>query len=107
MRTANGLAYIGENTNAVISAKVINVADFGTHSVFTAEVTEAFAISDRPTMTYGYYFEHVKPKPNKFEEKKKGYVCKICGYVYEGDTLPEDFVCPLCKHGAEDFEKIV
>ena len=60
-----------------------------------------------PSVTYGYYFEHIKPKPQpKIEEEKHGYVCKICGYVYEGDTLPPDFVCPLCKHGADDFEKI-
>lgn len=104
-RSANGLYYLTHFTNAYISAKVISVQDFGTHSVFTADVVEAKVLSDIPSMTYEYYFENVKPKPVT-EENKTGYVCKICGYVYEGDVLPEDYVCPLCKHGPEDFEKI-
>jgi len=104
-RSANGLYYLTHFTNAYISAKVISVQDFGTHSVFTADVVEAKILSDIPSMTYEYYFENVKPKPVT-EENKTGYVCKICGYVYEGDVLPEDYVCPLCKHGPEDFEKI-
>ncbi len=104
-RSANGLYYLTEYSNAFISAKVINVQDFGTHSVFTADVTEAKVLSDNISMTYEYYFENVKPKPVT-EEKKVGYVCKICGYVFEGEVLPEDFICPLCKHGPEDFEKL-
>ena len=71
--------------------------------LFIADVTEAETLSDEPSATYQYYFDHIKPKP---EVKKKGYVCKICGYIYEGDELPEDFICPLCKHSAEDFEPI-
>ena len=105
-RTLNGLTYIAEATNAVISAKVIDSMDYGTHTVFVAEVTEAKVLSDAKSVTYQYYFDHIKPKPGSYEEKKRGYVCKICGYVYEGDELPEDFICPLCKHGASDFEKI-
>lgn len=89
-----------------MSAKVIGETDCGTHTLFVAEVTEAVTLSQTPSMTYSYYFEHVKPKPHVGEEPKRGFVCKICGYVYEGDELPEDYICPLCKHGAEDFEKI-
>ncbi len=105
-RTENGVAYIDECTNAVISGKVISAVDCGTHTLFIADVTESANLGSLPSMTYSYYFEHVKPRPAVTEEKKTGYVCKICGYVYEGEELPEDFVCPLCKHGAEDFEKI-
>ena len=105
-RTANGLAYVPEYSNAVISCKVLSETDCGTHTLFVADVTEAVRLSDIPSMTYAYYFDHVKPKPAPAEEKKTGYVCKICGYVYEGETLPADFVCPLCKHGADDFEKL-
>jgi flavin reductase (DIM6/NTAB) family NADH-FMN oxidoreductase RutF/flavodoxin len=104
LRTANGIRYVSEHTNAVISAKVEQTFDCGTHTLFLAEVTEALALSPEPSATYQYYFDNIKPKPAKPAENKKGYVCKICGYVYEGDPLPADFVCPLCKHGAEDFE---
>ena len=69
-------------------------------------MTEAIVLSDIPSVTYAYYFAHIKPAPEKTEAKKKGFVCKICGYVYEGDELPADFICPICKHGAEDFEPI-
>lgn len=106
-RSGNGLTYVTLGTNAFISAKVIDAHDYGTHTLFIAEVTESQVLRDMPSVTYGYYFEHIKPKPQpKIEEEKHGYVCKICGYVYEGDTLPPDFICPLCKHGADDFEKI-
>ena len=104
-RSDNGVLYITENTNAVISAKVIETKDYGTHTLFVADVTEAKLLSEVPSVTYDYYFANIKPKPSKLEEKK-GYVCKVCGYVYEGDVLPEDYICPLCKHGAEDFEKL-
>ena len=76
----------------------------GSHGLFICSVTEARVMSDKETMTYTYYQEHVKPKPQT--EGKKGFVCKICGYIYEGDVLPDDFICPLCKHGAADFEPI-
>ncbi|MGN0667984.1 MAG: flavin reductase [Angelakisella sp.] len=105
-RSANGLCYLPEYTNALLSGRVISTADYGTHTLFVAEVTEARILSDEPSVTYSYYFQHIKPKPQPQAEKKKGFVCKICGYVYEGDTLPEDFVCPLCKHGAADFEPL-
>ena len=105
-RSANGLCYLPEYTNALLSGRVISTADYGTHTLFVAEVTEARILSEEPSVTYSYYFQHIKPKPQPQAEKKKGFVCKICGYVYEGDTLPEDFVCPLCKHGAEDFEPL-
>ena len=105
-RSANGLYYITGVSNAVISGKVVEMKDYGTHTLFVAEVTEARILSDTPSVTYQYYFDHIKPKPQPTDEKKVGYVCKICGYVYEGEVLPPDFICPLCKHGAEDFEKI-
>ena len=105
-RTANGLTYFAKATNAVISAKVVDTLEYETHTVFVAEVTEAKVLSDVRSVTYQYYFDHIKPKPGNYEEKKKGWVCKICGYVYEGDELPEDYECPLCKHGPADFERI-
>lgn len=102
-RTSNGVRYVQGCTNAVISGKVINTVDCGTHTLFIADVTDAEILSDEPSMTYQYYFDHVKPKPEP--AKQESWVCKICGYVYEGEELPPDYVCPLCKHGAEDFEK--
>ena len=105
-RSANGLVYLTEHVNALISGKVVAAHDNGTHTLFVAEVTDARVLSDEKSVTYDYYFAHIKPKPQPVEEHKKGFVCKICGYVYEGDTLPADFVCPLCKHGAEDFEPL-
>lgn len=103
-RSENTISYISENTNAYISAKVFKKEDVGTHIVFFAEVKEAKQLSNEKSLTYEYYFANIKPKPE--ETKKKGYVCKICGYVYEGEPLPADFICPICKHGAEDFELI-
>ena len=102
-RTENGILYLTKDTNAVISGKVIEVVDCGTHTLFVADVVEAKVLSDEPSVTYQYYFDNIKPKA---DAKKKGYVCKICGYVYEGDPLPEDFICPLCKHPASDFETL-
>ena len=104
-RAQNGIYYLPDSTNAFLSGKVTQTIDLGTHTLFIADVTEARVLSDAPSMTYAYYFENVKPKPAALE-KKTGWVCKICGYVYEGEELPEDFICPLCKHGAEDFEKL-
>ncbi len=105
-RAANGLLYVAESVNAVISGKVFEAHDCGTHTLFVADVTEAFALNDEPSVTYSYYFEHIKPKPQPPKGAKKGFVCKICGYVHEGETLPADFICPLCKHGAADFEPV-
>ncbi len=101
--TENKIKYITKYANAVISGKVIESIDCGTHTLFIASVSEARILSDEPSVTYQYYFDNIKPKP---EVKKKGFVCKICGYVYEGETLPDDFVCPLCKHPASDFEPL-
>ena len=104
LRSDNGLIFLPRNINAFLSLKVEQYLDLDTHGMFICSVTEARVLSDKPTMTYTYYQDNVKPKPET--EGKKGYVCKICGYVYEGDTLPEDYICPLCKHGAADFEPI-
>ncbi len=104
-RTANGLRYVPEYSNAVISGKVTEAYEYDTHTLFVADVTEAAVLSNVPSVTYQYYFDHIKPKPQPTTDKK-GYVCKICGYIYEGETLPDDFICPLCKHGAADFEKL-
>ncbi len=103
-RSDNGLAFLPRYINSFMSLKVESYVDLDTHGMFICTITEARVISDVETMTYTYYQNNVKPKPNT--SGKKGWVCKICGYVYEGDTLPEDFVCPLCKHGAADFEPI-
>ena len=104
LRSENGLVYLPKYINAFISLKVEQYVDLDTHGMFICTVTEAKKINDLKTMTYTYYQKNVKPKPQP--PKKKGYVCKICGYVYEGETLPEDFICPLCKHGAADFEEL-
>lgn len=104
-KSENGLLYMKENANAYFSATVENIVDCGTHSIFIARVDDAQVLSDVPSVTYDYYFRHVKPKP-QLGEHKSGYVCKICGYFYEGTTIPDDFVCPLCKHGVQDFEYV-
>ena len=99
----NGLPVLsGEIINAFFSCEVTEYVDLGSHGLFLCKVTEAIHVSDEESMTYDYYHKNVKPKKNA---PKGGYVCKVCGYVYEGDTLPADFVCPICKHGATDFEK--
>lgn len=104
LRSDNGLVFLPRYINSFMSLKVEQYVDLGTHGMFICSITEARVISDCETMTYAYYHSNVKPKPEI--EGKKGYVCKICGFVLEGDTLPEDFVCPLCKHGSNDFEPI-
>ena len=103
-RSDNGLVFLPKYINSFLSLTVESYVDLGTHGMFICSVGEARVISDLETMTYTYYQKNVKPKPQT--EGKKGYVCKVCGYVYEGDTLPDDIVCPLCKHGAADFEPI-
>ena len=102
-RSSNGLLFLDRYANSYISCNVISQVDLQTHMMFICDVTQCVNLSDVETMTYTYYQKNVKPKP---ETEKKGFVCKICGYVYEGDTLPEDYICPLCKHGASDFEPI-
>ena len=104
LRSDNGLVFLPRYINSFLSLKVEQYIDMDTHGMFICSVTEARVISDKETMTYTYYQNNVKPKPKT--EGRKGWVCKVCGYVYEGDELPEDFVCPLCKHGAADFEPI-
>ncbi|MBQ2840489.1 MAG: flavin reductase [Oscillospiraceae bacterium] len=104
LRSDNGLAFLPKYINSFMSLKVEQYLDLDTHGMFICSVTESRVITDAETMTYSYYHDNVKPKPDT--EGKKGYVCKICGFVYEGHPLPDDFVCPLCKHGASDFEEI-
>ena len=104
VRSDNGLVFLTKYINAFMSLKVEQYLDLGSHGMFICSVEEARVMSDRETMTYTYYQNNVKPKPQT--EGKKGFVCKVCGYVYEGDELPDDFVCPLCKHGPADFEPI-
>lgn len=103
-RSENGLIVLPKYINAYLSLRVQDYIDLDTHGMFICTVEEAEVVSDAPSMTYAYYHAHVKPKPQP--QEKKGFVCKICGYVYEGETLPEDFVCPICKHGAADFEPL-
>ena len=104
LRSDNGLVFLPRYINSFMSLEVESYVDLDTHGMFICSVSEARVLSDKETMTYTYYHNNVKPKPET--KGKKGYVCKICGYVYEGDTLPEDIVCPLCNHGAADFEEI-
>ena len=104
LRSDNGLVFLSQYINAFMSLTVEHYVDLGSHGMFICTIDEARVLSDKDTMTYSYYHANVKPKPQV--EGKKGYVCKICGYVYEGDELPEDFICPLCKHPASDFEPI-
>jgi flavin reductase (DIM6/NTAB) family NADH-FMN oxidoreductase RutF len=104
LRSDNGLIFLPKQINAFMSLKVEQFVDLDTHGMFICTVTEARVLSDKETMTYNYYQANVKPKPDT--GVKKGWVCKICGYVYEGENLPEDFICPLCKHGAADFEPL-
>lgn len=104
LRSDNGLTFLPRYINAFMSLKVEQYVDLDTHGMFICTVTEARVISNVETMTYTYYQNNVKPKPET--EGKKGFVCVVCGYIYEGETLPDDFICPLCKHGAADFEPI-
>lgn len=100
----NGLPLLScEYMNAFFSLNVVDTVDFGSHVMFVCEVDESMTCTDEPSMTYAYYHANVKPKP---KAKKKGFVCKVCGYVHEGETLPDDFVCPWCKHGADFFEPL-
>ena len=102
--SGNGLPYITEGANGFLSAKVTGQLDLGTHTLFIADVTDGKVFAETPSVTYDYYHKNIKEAPAK--PAKKGWVCKICGYVYEGDPLPPDFICPICKHGAADFEKL-
>ena len=104
LKSDNDLVFLSKYINSFMSLKVEDYIDLDTHGMFICSVTEARVLSDKETMTYTYYQNNVKPKPET--EGKKGWVCKVCGYIYEGDELPDDFICPLCKHGVADFEPI-
>ena len=104
-RSSNGIFYLNKYANAFLSASVAETVDLGTHTMFIADVTDGEVLSQVPSVTYAYYHKHIKPQPQ--ETKKTGWRCKICGYIYEGEELPADFICPICKHGASDFERIV
>lgn len=103
-RSENGIVYLTEGVNAVISAKVTTTVDLGTHTLFIAEVTDALNLNGDASATYAYYHKNIKPAPQK--PKKKGWICTICGYIYEGEVLPPDFICPVCKHPASDFKPL-
>ena len=102
-RGANDLLYLTRGANMTMSGRVVDQMDLGSHTLFIGEVGDAVVLSDEPSCTYAYYQSDIKPQK---QEKKKGWVCTVCGYVYEGDPLPADFICPWCKHGAEDFEPV-
>ncbi len=103
-RSSNGVYVVPRYANSFICASVTDTLDLGTHTLFIADVTEQTVLTDEPSITYGYYHANTKPKPQ--ENKKSGFRCNICGYVYEGDDIPEDFICPICKHGVSDFVRI-
>lgn len=103
-RSENQVAYLTENSTAYLSGKVTQEIDLGTHTLFVATITEATMLSGVTPVSYTYYQSNIKPKPEATE--KKGYRCVICGYIYEGDELPPDYICPICKHGVDDFEKL-
>lgn len=104
-RSANGLVYIADETNAFLSAKVVSTLDLGTHTLFIADVTDGEVLSQVPSAAYSFYQNNIKPKPAS-TEKRKGFICTVCGYIYEGETLPDDFICPVCKHPASDFRPL-
>ncbi len=103
-RAENGILYLDKYTNAYLSLKVIDTIDCDTHTIFLSELTDAKNLSSDESVTYAYYHKNIKPQPDK--KTTGSWRCKICGYIYEGDILPDDFTCPICKHGAADFEKI-
>lgn len=106
----NDVRFITQGTNSYISGKVIKTVDLGTHTLFVAEVTDMVVLNDTPSATYSYYHSNIKPKPQAAGTSENGktvWVCTICGYEYEGDEIPDDFICPLCTHPASDFEKVV
>ncbi len=103
-RAENGILYLTGCANAYLCCKVERTVDLGSHTLFIAQLEDAEVLSGEPSCTYGYYQSDIKPKPQA--QKKTSWVCTVCGYVYEGEELPDDFVCPLCKHGKEDFQKV-
>ncbi len=105
-RSENGLIYITEETNAFISAKVVSSTDLGTHTLFIADVEDADVLGSDASVTYSFYQKNIKSAPKASDAQKKGFICTICGYIYEGDVLPDDFICPWCKHPASDFQPL-
>ena len=103
-RLENGVIYIVDGVNAVMCAKVEQEVDLGTHTMFIAEVTDAFSTEEDSSATYAFYHKNIKPAPQ--QAKKKGWICTVCGYISEGEVLPDDFICPTCKHPASDFKRI-
>jgi len=103
-RTENGLMRLNKYSNAWFSCKVVDKIDLGSHTYFIAELQDCEVLAPTPSCSYGYYQSDIKPKP--VQTPKKGWVCSVCGYVYEGEEIPDDFICPLCKHGVADFEPI-
>lgn len=104
-RAENGIIYLAEETNAYLSAKVVSMTDLGTHTLFLADVTAGEVLSEDSSVTYSYYQNNIKTAPAA-ADKKKGFICTVCGYIYEGDVLPDDFICPWCKHPASDFKAL-
>lgn len=108
-RAANGIYYLTEHSNAFLSADVAETVNLATHTLFIARLADAVSLSKEPSVTYSYYQKHIKPKPEKVSsqgDSPKGYICEICGYVYEGEQLPKDYICPVCKHGTEAFRAL-
>ena len=106
LRSKNNLVYLTRYTNSFFSLKVKDVIDLGSHYGFICEIVESKTLSNENSLSYDYYQKHIKPQKPRGETKKVGWICKICGYIYEGENLPADFICPLCKHPASDFEKL-
>lgn len=106
-RSANGLYYVTAGTNGYISAVIEQSVDLGSHTMFIAAVEDMEVLSDVPSATYAYYQSDIKPKPEKVAAGKTVWRCTVCGYIYEGEDIPADFICPLCKHPATDFEKVM
>lgn len=104
-RSENGLLYLTRFVNSFLSGQVVTSLDLGSHTLFVAEVTAGEVLSRVPSASYAYYHAQIKPRPQPAASQQKGWVCTVCGYVYEGDPLPEDFICPICKHGAADFRR--
>lgn len=105
-RSANGIYYLTGYSNAFVSAEVKSTIDLGTHTLFLGNVTDAVSLSDKPSITYNYYQQNVKQANTTKNTVTKGYICEVCGYIYEGENLPEDYICPICKHGAEAFRPL-
>lgn len=105
-RSKNGILYLNRYSNAYLSGKVIEEKDLGTHTLFTADVTDARVLTEETSVTYDYYQDNIKPVPPAKTTSQTGFICTVCGYIYEGSTLPEGFICPVCKHGTEAFKPL-